>query len=207
MRLLKDLTDLQIGYQHREKIGMAAVGTHRLIQVKDLDFEGRFTEVTWSMGRVAPYLWTGSLYMVTPKGDPARYMVDQGDVLFLYRGQRAVAVPVLESLQNTMAAYYFYILRPRTSEVLPEYLAWYINQPPAQSFLESHMTGSHMKIIRKPAIENLLVPVPPLQTQRVVVGIERLRQKEQACLAQLSEARDQLVNSICLEAARREGGQ
>ncbi len=137
--MLRDIAEIQIGYQHRDKghpITTGSTGTHRIIQIKDLDLEEPFKREVIGRGGSAPYVWLDNLYQVTPAGDAERYLVSQGDVLFLSRGQRTYAVPVLQALENTVASYYFYILRPDPDRIDPEYLAWFINQPTAQACLE-----------------------------------------------------------------------
>jgi hypothetical protein len=204
---LKELGDIQIGYQHREKVSplnRTEDGTHRIVQIKDLDLDGKYRAEVLSAGGLAPYVWLKGLSWVTPKGDADRYQVKRGDVLFLSRGQRAFAIPVLESIENTIASYYFYILRPDNERVLPEYLAWFINQPSSQLYLESHQVGSHMKMVSKQAFEELEIAIPPLATQRVIVELERLRQKEEYTLDLLLKARKNLINSLAFKAATSE---
>ena len=202
---LRDIAEIQIGYQHRDKghpINMGSTGTHRIIQIKDLDLEEQFKREVIGRGGSAPYVWLDNLYQDTPAGDAERYLVSQGDVLFLSRGQRTYAVPVLQALENTVASYYFYILRPDADHVDPEYLAWFINQPTAQACLERLQRGSHIKIIPKSAFEELEVVLPPLATQRAIVELERLRQREVYIMSRLVQARKRLINGLALRAAQ-----
>ena len=202
---LREIAAIQIGYQHRDKghpIHMGSTGTHWIIQIKDLDLEERFKSEVIERGGSVPYVWPDSLYQVTPTGDAERYLVSQGDVLFLSRGQHTYAVPVSQTLKNTVASYYFYILRLDTDRVDPEYLAWFINQPTTQACLERLQRGSHIKIIPKSAFEELEVVLPPLATQRAIVELERLRQKEDYTMSRLIQASKRLVNGLALRAAQ-----
>jgi restriction endonuclease S subunit len=201
---LRDIAEIQIGYQHRDKghpLNMGSTGSHRIIQIKDL--EERFKGEVIERGGSAPYVWSDSLYQVTPAGDAERYLVNHGDVLFLSRGQRTYAVPVLQTLENTVASYYFYILRPDADRVDAEYLAWFINQPTTQARLERLQRGSHIKIIPKSAFEALEVVLPSLAIQRAIVELERLRQKEAYTMGRLTQARKRLVNGLALRAAQK----
>ncbi len=202
---LRDIAEIQSGYQHRDKahpISMDSTGTHRIIQIKDLDPEEQFKDEVIEHGGIVPYVWAGDLNRVTPSGDARRYLVSRGDVLFLSRGQRPCAVPILASLKDTVASYYFYILRPDAARVSSEYLAWFINQSTAQAFLERLQRGSHIQIIPKSAFEELEVIVPPLVTQCAIAKLERLRQKEEHIMSRLVQARRRLVNGLALRAAQ-----
>ena len=201
---LREIAETQIGYQNRDSAHPAsalAKGSHRIIQIKDLDLEGRFKSTVLDRGGITPYIWPSNLFWVTPPGDARRYQVDRGDVLFLSRGQRPLAIPVSESLPETIASYYFYILRPDLNRALPEYLAWFINQSSARVYLESRQIGSHIKMIPKLAFEELEVALPPLATQRSIIELEKLRQKEEHAMAQLAKARKRLIDGVALKAA------
>lgn len=202
---LRDIAEIQIGYQHRDKghpITMGSTGTHRIIQIKDLDMEERFKNEVIERGGSTPYVWPDSLYQVTPMGNAERYLVSQGDVLFLSRGQRTCAVPILHTLDHTIASNYFYILRPAADRVDPEYLAWFINQPTTQACLERLQRGSHIKIIPKAAFADLEMILPPLATQGAIVQLERLRQQEAYTMSRLVQARQRLINGLALRAAQ-----
>ncbi len=203
---LKDLAKIQIGYQHRDRktsIDAQSTGTHRIAQIKDLDLDGRCKDTAIKRGITFPYLWSSNLYQFTPSANPQRYLITQGDVLFLSRGQRNFAVSVRESLENTIASYYFYILRPNTALVSPEYLAWFINQPTAQAFIGRHQRGSHIKIVPKNIFAELDVVVPPQTIQHSIVQLERLRQKETQLMAHLVHARKRLINGLSIQAASK----
>src|SRR2546428_13919827 len=71
---LKDVADIQIGYQHRDKghpITMGSASTHRIIQIKDLDLEERFKSEVVERGGSVPYVWPDNLYQVTPAEMPS----------------------------------------------------------------------------------------------------------------------------------------
>jgi restriction endonuclease S subunit len=181
---------------------MGSTGTHRIIQIKDLDLEERCKSTGIERGGSSPSVWPDGLYQVTPAGDARRYLVSQGDVLFLSRGQHTCAVPILQPLEHTIASYYFYILRSDTARVDPAYLAWFINQPTVQACLERLQRGSHIKIVPKSAFTELEVVLPPPATQRAIVELERLRQKEAYTMSRLVQARKRLVNGLALRAAQ-----
>lgn len=179
-----------MGYQFRGKVEPDPMGTHRVIQIRDFD-DGLNLQVA-------------GLYAVTPKGDPTRYAVSQGDVLFLSRGHRNYAMPIRDILENTIAASYFFILRIKTKRVLPEYLAWYINQAPAQEYLHiMARQGTHMPLIPLSAFGDLEVELPGMGTQKTIVEIGRLLEKEKELIKELQEKRSQFIKSICLKATRK----
>lgn len=187
MKRLKDIVEIQIGYQHRERgkaISKDSLGSHKLIQIKDID-DGKLNAT--------------HLFKVTPKGDAGRYLVEKNDVLFLSRGQKGFAVAISESLKDTVAAYYFYILRLQSSDIIPDYLAWLINHPSSQAYLNSHQRGSHIKVIPKSAFEELPVSIPSIEEQKMIIELESLRKKEAGLLEKLITTRKKLVDNLILK--------
>ena len=185
---LSSITHIQIGYQNRGKIESPSEGTHSIIQIKDVRDILEFN--------------CDNLDKVTPPGDPDRYTVHKGDVLFLSRGQKLFAIALPDVPPDTIAAHYFYILRPDVGIILPEYLAWYINQIPAQNFIEPRMRGSHMLMIPKSSFEELEIEIPSLKIQESIIELERLRRREESLLTKLIDARQRLVQGVSLNAVQ-----
>jgi restriction endonuclease S subunit len=187
---IKDIADIQIGYQFRGKIEADPKGTHRVIQIRDFDeFQN---------------LGATDLYKVNLKYDAERYLVNKGDILFLARGHRNYAIPIKDSLENTIAASYFFILRLRNESILPEYLAWFIKQAPAQAYLYNiARRGTHIPMVPKSAFENMPVDIPDLEIQKTIIKLDNLLEKERSLLNQIQEKRIQFIKAICLTAMKK----
>jgi hypothetical protein len=207
---LKELVEIQIGYQHRDRIEAASVGSYQIIQIKDVDTDNRFLA---EFPAPAPHrLWMGSLYRVTPKTKPECYRVEAGNVLFLSRGTRYLAIPITpeyvqpfpDSWEQIIAIYFFYILRIRAQGILPEYLAWFLNQPPAQVMLQGISQGSGTTMVSKAAFGDLTIDVPALATQKQIVQLDQLRCKEAFLQKQIEQKRSLLVQAVCLTAMKQE---
>lgn len=193
---ISDITEIQIGYQFREKLDHAPDGTHQVIQIKDID------------GLNDHRLIPSSLYRVTPNRDTSKYEVSNGDVIFLSKGSRNYATHI-EGLgdEKTIVVGYFFILRINVSSVSPDFLAWSINQPPAQRYLQSVTRGTGIPFIRKDAFAKLTISVPDLNTQRQVVELHRLSLQESALLNQLRTKRQELIRTVCINATKQESSQ
>ena len=188
---VSDIAEIQIGYQFREKLNMASDGTHQVIQVIDID--------EWNDHR----LCATSLFRVTPKRHTEKYVVKNGDVIFLSKGRRnsaTVIADVPRSAPPTIAAGYFFILRFDADVVLPEYLAWYINARTAQAYLNRVSGGSAMPFVSKADFEQLEVDVPPLNVQETIVKLHRAAFREGDLLEKLRRKRAELHEGICLDA-------
>jgi hypothetical protein len=188
-----DIASIQTGYQFREKLEMASAGTRQVIQAKDIDeFHNH-------------RLVASSLWRVTPKRDTAGYEVGEGDVIFLSKGRRnfATVIEGLPASPPTIPAGYFLILRLRAGAVLPQYLAWAINQPAAQGYLRSARRGTNIPFITKDAFSDLQIDVPPLEVQQRVVALDELAWRESGLLKRLQQKRTELIRGICQRAIRQ----
>ena len=186
---IKDIAEIQIGYQFRGRMETIPDGTHSVIQIKDFDeFQN---------------LQTADLYKVNLKSDAERYTVNKGDILFLARGQRNYAFPIKDVPVNTIAASYFFILRLINKDILPEYFAWYIKQAPAQEYLHNiARRGTHMPIVPKSSFENMTIDVPPLEVQAKIVKLDSLLEKERYLQNKIREKRSLLINAVCLKSIK-----
>lgn len=177
------------GLQSRKGVKLEAHGSHFLLQIRDFG-ESR-KSVDWeSLGRINA---TGV--------DPESYL-QAGDVVFLAKGARNFAFAIPESIPSPLlAGSYFFVLRLKQEAFAP-YVAWFLNQEPARRhFVRNATTGAHMPVVRREDMENLMVPLPPLETQHKIVEFAGLAEKQSTLLAELAEKKKALATAACLRAA------
>lgn len=195
---LKDLCDIQLGMQFRGRIEPAPEGTHDVIIIRDIGPDRRLRDTQFEGSERTS---------VSPTSPPERYLVTPGDVLFLARGQVNYAVPITQKfVRPTIAPSFFFILRPRKygPRLLPEYLAWVINRPEAQDYLQQKARrGSHMPLVGKDDIQKLSVPVPPVEVQEHVVMLDRLARRERELVNLIADLNQQRIRAVCERAVNR----
>jgi restriction endonuclease S subunit len=103
-----------------------------------------------------------------------------------------------EIAPNTIFGSQFFGCSPK-SGIDPTYLAWFINQKPAQEYLEEHSKGTNVRIITKEALGGLVVTVPPLAVQQKIAGVYRLSQRDMKLFAEIQAKRIQLVETALLK--------
>lgn len=132
-----------------------------------------------------------------------RYALQPGDVVFRSRGLPNFGYVVdAEMAEPIVALLPLIILRPNTSLVTPDYLAWVINQPDAQRQIDAEAQGQSLRMIPKAALEGITIPVPDLATQRAIVEVARLANKEAALLHQLADRRTQFTGRVLADLAQ-----
>lgn len=187
--LIRELLEIQIGYQCRDNSEISQEGTYHLIQAKDVDSE------------LGHDLVVPSLDLIKPARNPAPYIVENGDLLFLARGRRrsATLVEGLPSDRPSIAMYYFFILRPKSNSINPGFVAWIINQGPAKDYLANVAGGTTIPFVTKQAFSALEIDLPGLEVQEYISRMYRLSMREMQLLRHLEQKRMELVRSACLE--------
>jgi len=133
-----------------------------------------------------------------------RYFVRAGDVVFRSRGERNTASALDERLREpALAVLPLIVLRPNRDVVTPEYLAWAINQPPAQRHFDVAARGTNIRMIPRSSLDDLELDVPDIATQKMIVAVDALAGREQELSQLAAETRRKMMSLILVERANR----
>lgn len=187
--LLGEVTCIRQGHPFRGAIGAVPEGPVQVIQLKNLGADGL---------RERQHLLRTALR--TRK--PPDWVQDQ-DVLLAARGNHLLAMLLHNPPPATVCSPHVFVLRVCTAELLPAFLAWQLNQRPAQAYLRQQAAGSRQQSLRKTAIVQLPVQLPPLAQQRRMVGIASAAQAEQRCLEELIHLRQQEIAVMAEQVLQR----
>ncbi len=187
MLYLKDIATIRSGYLFRGKIEPDVGGRYQVIQIGDITPDARLVK--------------GTLTRTSLPDVKQSQILEPGDVLFISRGPRKQAVAVVERIENAIATSQFFVLRSE-EKVLPEYLAWYINQRPAQRYIEEHSTGSAVTLINIEALKMLPIEAPPPETQHRIVEVHQLGRREKELIEAIQNKRRALIEKTLLKAVQ-----
>lgn len=124
-------------------------------------------------------------------------LLQPGDVLFAAKGVNYLCV-VFREPDLAVASTSFFVIRPKSPAVTPEYLCWFLRHPSVMAYFKAHQAGSATPLIHKPAVENLVVPVPPLEQQQRIVELARLSRRARELQLQLIEKRETLMQQLLM---------
>ena len=185
---LGDACTIHTGYTARGRLEPLAAGGVLAIQLRDISPDGL----------VDPERLT----RVQLDGLADRYFVHAGDVVFRSRGERNTASALDERLREpALAVLPLMVLRPKRDVVTPEYLAWAINQPPAQRHFDNAARGTNIRMIPRSSLDDLELDVPDIETQRKIVAIDVLAERERELSLTAAEARRKLMSLILVDRA------
>jgi restriction endonuclease S subunit len=188
---LKDIAEIRAGHTIRKS---------------DRDPKGRICSVLQIQNVTADgTLNLNTLRSFRLRAIPEKSLLLGGDVLLSARGQRNLAATYEGGLpMPVVAASQFFVIKPKHSQILPEFIGWYLNQPPAQRHLLSNRTGSHVQIITKSVLEELPMDVPSLANQRRILQLHGLASRERKLSEKLSCKRFEAIEATCLKIAAGE---
>ncbi len=187
---LKGFCDIHSGYITRGRIEPLATGSHFLVQAKDVE-GARLSYTTDELIRFDPALSRTDL------------VLQKGDLLFMARGVHNFTIQMETLPGPALAAACFFIIRVTSPEILPGYLYWYMNQAPVARYLNQHSgRGVHMPVVRRAVLENIYVPMPPLDIQAKIADVNKLMFKEMDLLRQLGQKRKEQIAAACLQTIR-----
>jgi restriction endonuclease S subunit len=185
---LKEISEAKLGYPFRERIVHNDAGKYAVVQMKDM---GENCQIN-----------TAKLYRVDIEKISPAHSLQKGDVLFQNRGWRNCAAVVPELISGAVASSHLIVLRTKNN-VLPEYLAWYLNDVRAQGTIKNLARGATIPVISKELLGELEIEVPELSVQQKIVELEQLRHKENSLVAEIGRRRDMMLGIICRKLAER----
>lgn len=130
-----------------------------------------------------------------------KHLLRAGDVLFAAKGTKNFAAVFENHNEPSVASTSFFVLRPVDKKVLPQYLAWFLNNHTTQTLLKGQAIGTSIPSISKQVLENLEITVPGMESQKAILQITKLRNKEKSLKQKIEMLREkqiqqQIINAI-----------
>jgi restriction endonuclease S subunit len=176
--LIKEIANLRSGVFAKP----TGQGEALYLQVSHFDINGRFD------ARVKPNL------EITPKLQ--KELLTRTDVLFASKGSRNFALIYDDGISPAIASTTFIVLKINPTfqrQVLPEYVAWFMNQPQTQKHIKSLAKGTFIPSITMKSLGDLAIDIPDLETQQLILTISTLRNEEKRLYAEIDALREQLI--------------
>lgn len=179
---LCNIAEIRAGHPFRGSVPEVADGPVSVIQIKDVDWAGNVK-------------WAG-LTKTSLGGRKEPDWIKNGDILFVARGAKIVSAYVEEVFVSCVCSQYFYLIRIKSQEVLPEFVAWQINQQPAQTYLAKSAEGTAQLSVRRSMLADLNIVIPPLEQQRIIVELAKSALRERELLEALISNRERELRVI-----------
>ena len=178
-RVLRENFSIRSGYTMRKNIDDYESGDIKVIYAKHLNSINNLELPT--IGKVSS----------------EHYLLD-GDILLTVKGSFS-AVVFDKSIGKAIATSSIMILRPKDKNISSEFIATYLNSMKGQSDLRQIMSGAHVKTINKSELENLRIPIPPLDTQNMIAKLAHNVIDQKNINYQKNEIQQKILDSILIK--------
>ena len=183
IKILNDLAHISVGYSFRGKIIDDDVA--KMIQMRDISID---QGINWE---------TVINTNVPLKTISSNACLKLGDIIFTARGNNNYAYEVTSCPSKTVLSPHLFKIRIMdTAIVSPAFLAWQINQKPAQTYFLRTTEGSAIVGIRRAVLDSLPIFLPPIEEQYRIINIVRCWEKERDALNALKENHQNMMHAI-----------
>jgi hypothetical protein len=189
VKSLKDLGELQNGYQYRSAKDREPIGDshYRAVQLSSLTQDN---QVDWE-----------NLEAIHFPSDPDRYRLREGDLLVPLRGVRSLVTRVENPPKDALVIGQLVVFRPSPNLLESRYVAAYLNHPMMQQKIVGLRRGTGIPFIPIEEFSKMRIHQPSLADQIKIARVYELRQQERKLLNQIEELREELVNAVMMKAA------
>ena len=185
MMKLKDIANIRAGHPFRGKVIENKDAPTKVIQIRDISRDGK---INWET--------VISANVENKRGNVG--WLQKGDVIFTARGPKNIAACLAHELEEPIVCspHFFIIQVTKPDELLPEFLAWQLNQAPAQRYFDGMAEGSWQVGINKSSILELKLAVPDIDTQYKIIELAKTALKEKRIMLELIRNRESQLQGI-----------
>ncbi|MEI6614588.1 MAG: restriction endonuclease subunit S [Chrysiogenales bacterium] len=186
---LKEIADVNVGYQAKTRIHEDANGSHFLVQGRDID--------------QSLHLKDQIFIRFNPEIKIENYLLNKEDILFQARGTDNYACLIHKEIPNTVAAGSFYIIRTNKPEVHPAYLVWWLNLPHVQKSFQSFRSGTLISYVSLKVLSEIEIPIPSYSIQTKIARVFELWKKEENLIKIIQDSRKTLIQAACQKSVKK----
>jgi len=176
---IKDFCKTRVGHSFRKKMVNDPEGITKIVHPRNICRDGflRFS--------------TPPLQTSIASKRPLR----NGEILLQNKGRFAAAVFNMPENECWITPASVIILTLNTKEVLPEYIALYLNSAKGQQKLSKLKELSSIPFVTRPNLEKIDIPIPKIENQQMLVEINKAISKYKDLTEQKTKLLINIMNS------------
>lgn len=130
-----------------------------------------------------------------------KHLLMPGDIVFAAKGSKNFAAVFKSEYLSSVASTSFFVIRiEERNSILPEYLAWFLNQPNTQKFLKGNAIGTNIVSISKAVLNDLEILIPSAEKQKIILEIAELLDKEKLLRVKIETLKEKQIQYQIIKA-------
>lgn len=122
------------------------------------------------------------------------HFLQPGNVIYAAKGSKNFAYAIPQNFPRAVASTTFFVLKIKTRLIDPYYLCWFLNKSETQKYAKALSKGTAIPSISKTDMEEILIPVPGIEQQKIILQLEDLRNKALNIKNELNEKEAMIYN-------------
>jgi hypothetical protein len=190
---LTEIAEIRMGHGFRGAVITDPEAGSRVIQMRNVDLAGG---VSWS-----------ELESCNPPGRREPDWLQQDDIIFQARGRRNLAIR-LNTLpfDRVVCTQHFLVIRVKDERFTPAFVAWQLNQQPAQDHFDLSTPDSHTRHITLATLAATPISHADMATQTQLEQLIDLTRREQQLFESLMTNRQQQMATVASQIMQKGDG-
>lgn len=132
-----------------------------------------------------------------------KHLLKNGDLIIASKGFSNFAFMYNESIGPAVASSMFLVLKDiQTNLILPEFLEWFLNLPQTCGYFQNNAKGTGLPSIGKTVLEDLKIPLPNLEKQKLILEIVKLHCREDAIKTKIQKLQKKVINHYLISSIK-----
>ena len=126
----------------------------------------------------------------------SRHLLQDGDVLFVAKGQENFGVVYTADYGRGVASSSFVVVRvndPFRPQLLPAYLSWFLTNTPEIAQTHRKQLSTTVPSISLGALKQLVIAIPPVEQQQRILDLNALSLRETALYEELTALKRKVI--------------
>lgn len=133
---------------------------------------------------------------------PNQHFLQTGDVLFAAKSAKNFAAVIGSDFTPAVASTSFFVIRLKTENVLPEFLAYFLNSSSTLNILKNLARGTSIPSIRKSDLENIEITIPSIEIQHKIIKLQELSNREASIRMEILEKQKEIIEQKIINAIK-----
>ena len=129
--------------------------------------------------------------------DHQKSILKPGEVLLPSRGDYYMARHYNSTNDRVVPVGLMHVITAQSEILMPQFLAWFINQPAAQQYLKNSLVGTSIRSLNKASLVTLPISIPAMQVQQKIARLQELQMERSIIERRCTMLNEDEIQAVC----------